>query len=100
VLTSAHAADAIEQRYGAHPGARRLHRRVHRARRRPGPGDSVSGLEMTRETRGDIVVFDPARVPHGIELSDDSILRARSRLYSVSVERRAGAPRPAGLDGT
>jgi catalase len=55
---------------------------------------------MTRETRGDIVVFDPARVPHGIELSDDSILRARSRLYSVSVERRAGAPRPAGLDGT
>jgi catalase len=55
---------------------------------------------MTRETRGDIVVFDSARVPHGIELSDDPILRARSRLYSVSVERRAGAPRPAGLDGT
>jgi catalase len=61
---------------------------------------AVTALETTRETGGDIVVFDPARVPDGIELSDDPILRARSRLYSESIERRAGVPRPARLDGT
>ncbi len=35
------------------------------------------------------VVFDPARVTDGIELSDDPILNFRPRAYSVSVERRA-----------
>jgi catalase len=34
------------------------------------------------------VVFDPARVTDGIELSDDPILNFRPRAYSVSVERR------------
>jgi catalase len=61
---------------------------------------AVTGRDTTRETGGDVVVFDPARVPDGIELSDDPILRARSRLYSESIERRAGAPPPARLDGT
>jgi catalase len=40
-------------------------------------------------------VMDPTRVTDGIELSDDSILLVRSHAYSVSVERRAGVPRPA-----
>jgi catalase len=37
-----------------------------------------------------IEVFDPTRVPDGIELSDDPILRARARAYSVSAYRRMG----------
>lgn len=38
-----------------------------------------------------IEVFDPTRVVDGIELSDDPILRARARAYSVSAYRRLGA---------
>jgi catalase len=41
------------------------------------------------EAGGDVVVFDPTRVVDGIEMSDDPILHARARSYSVSVERRA-----------
>jgi catalase len=37
-----------------------------------------------------IEVFDPTRVPDGIELSDDPVLRARARAYSVSAYRRMG----------
>ena len=37
-----------------------------------------------------IEVFDPTRVPDGIELSDDPILHARARAYSVSAYRRLG----------
>ena len=33
-------------------------------------------------------VFDPARVPDGVELSDDPVLRFRPEAYSVSAERR------------
>jgi catalase len=41
--------------------------------------------------RGDhIEVFDPTRVVDGIELSDDPILHARARAYSVSAYRRLG----------
>lgn len=54
--------------------------------------------ETTRETNGDILVFDPTRVIDGIELSDDAVLRIRSQVYSESVRRRTGAARPAGLD--
>jgi catalase len=35
------------------------------------------------------IVFDPARVTDGIELSEDPILNFRPRAYSVSVERRS-----------
>jgi catalase len=35
-----------------------------------------------------VLVFDPARVTDGIELSDDPILNFRPRAYSVSVDRR------------
>lgn len=35
-----------------------------------------------------VLVFDPARVTDGIELSDDPILNFRPRAYSASVERR------------
>ena len=33
-------------------------------------------------------VFDPTRVPEGVELSDDPVLRFRPEAYSVSAERR------------
>ncbi|MEA2351759.1 MAG: catalase [Thermoleophilaceae bacterium] len=55
----------------------------------------LTGLDTTRETGDDILVFDPMRVTAGIEPSDDPILHVRSPAYSVSVERRAGAPPPA-----
>jgi catalase len=60
-------------------------------------------LELTepdteRDKGDDVLVFDPTRVVDGIELSDDPILRFRSPAYSVSIERRSGAQRPANLD--
>jgi catalase len=55
----------------------------------------LTGLDTTRETGDDVLVFDPTRVTDGIELSDDPILHVRSPAYSVSVERRSGVPRPA-----
>lgn len=54
----------------------------------------ITGLDTERETQGDVVVFDPARVPDGIELTDDPILRFRSEAYSESVKRRSGIARP------
>ncbi|HJR89079.1 MAG TPA: catalase family peroxidase [Aeromicrobium sp.] len=54
--------------------------------------------ETERETKGDILVFDPTRVASGIELSDDPVLHIRSRVYSESVRRRTGVERPADLD--
>jgi catalase len=52
-------------------------------------------LEITEmiddpETGEHIDVFDPTRVVDGIELSDDPILLARPRAYSVSAYRRLG----------
>lgn len=52
-------------------------------------------LEITEiaddpERDGHIDVFDPTRVVDGIELSDDPILLARSKAYSVSAYRRLG----------
>jgi len=52
-------------------------------------------LEITRlvddpESGEHIDVFDPTRVIDGIELSDDPILHARARAYSVSAYRRLG----------
>ena len=55
----------------------------------------LTGLDTTRETGDDVLVFDPTRVTGGIEPSDDPILHIRSYAYSVSVERRSGMPRPA-----
>jgi catalase len=55
----------------------------------------VTGPETEREQGDDVMVMDPTRVTDGIELSDDPILHVRSHAYSVSVERRSGAPRPA-----
>jgi catalase len=52
------------------------------------------GLDTERETGDDVLVFDPMRVTDGIEPSDDQILHVRRPAYSVSVERRAGVPRP------
>ncbi len=50
-------------------------------------------LEITEivddpESGGHIDVFDPTRVIDGVELSDDPVLRARARAYSVSAYRR------------
>ena len=57
----------------------------------------LTELETGRETGGDVLVFDPARLTDGIELSDDPLPAFRSQAYSVSVERRSGASRPADL---
>ena len=57
----------------------------------------LSGPEEGREQGDDVLVFDPMRVVDGIEPSDDQILRFRPRAYAVSVQRRSGAPIPAGL---
>lgn len=51
----------------------------------------VTGLATDRERGGDILVFDPTRVPDGILLPDDPILHARPGAYSVSVARRTAA---------
>ncbi len=48
----------------------------------------ITGLAFDREGEGDVLVFDPTRVPDGIRLSDDKILLARPGAYSVSVTRR------------
>ena len=42
------------------------------------------------ESEDHIEVFDPTRIVDGIELSDDPILHARPRAYSVSAYRRLG----------
>jgi catalase len=54
----------------------------------------LTGLDTSRETGDDVLVFDPIRVTDGIEPSDDPILHARSYAYSASVERRSGMGRP------
>jgi catalase len=59
---------------------------------------ALTELETGREQSGDVLVFDPTRVIEGIELSDDPLPRLRSQAYSISVERRSGAVRPAELD--
>lgn len=48
----------------------------------------ITELAFDREKDGDVLVFDPTRVPTGIKLSNDAILHARSGAYSVSVARR------------
>jgi catalase len=49
----------------------------------------VTAIVDDPEADGEIVVFDPTRVIDGVELSDDPILHARPKAYSVSIERRA-----------
>jgi len=50
----------------------------------------ITGLALDRERDGDILVFDPTRVPDGIRLSDDPILHFRRAAYAESVLRRSG----------
>jgi catalase len=50
----------------------------------------ITGIVDDPETEGRIDVFDPVRVVDGIELSDDPVLHARPRAYSVSAYRRLG----------
>jgi catalase len=52
----------------------------------------VTGLAFDRERDGDVLVFDPTRVPEGVELTPDPILHARSGAYRVSVTRRTAVP--------
>jgi catalase len=54
----------------------------------------LTGLDTSRETGDDVLVFDPTRMTDGIEPSDDPILLVRSYAYSASVERRSGVTRP------
>ena len=59
----------------------------------------LTGVEEKREqSEDDVLVFDPTRVTDGIEPSGDQILNFRPRAYAVSVQRRSGAPIPAGLE--
>jgi catalase len=51
----------------------------------------ISELETGRETGDDVLVFDPARVTDGIELSNDPVLRFRPQAYSESVARRTAS---------
>jgi catalase len=53
----------------------------------------VTAIVEDPEKGGNVVVFDPTRVIDGVELSDDVILHARPRAYSVSADRR-GADEP------
>jgi len=48
----------------------------------------ITNLAFDRERDGDVLVFDPSRVPDGIRMSNDAILLARPGAYSVSVARR------------
>jgi catalase len=48
----------------------------------------VTRVDASAERDGEVVVFDPARVTEGIELSGDPILAYRPRAYSESVDRR------------
>jgi catalase len=57
---------------------------------------SITGFAHDRERSGDVLVFDPTRVPDGVVLSADPILLARPGAYSVSVARRT--PRSAETD--
>ena len=52
---------------------------------------SITGIATDRERDGDVLVFDPTRVPDGIELTDDPILHARAGASRVSVTRRTAA---------
>jgi catalase len=56
----------------------------------------ITGLADDRERDGDVLVFDPTRVPDGIVLSRDPILHARPGAYAESVYRRSGVRRAAG----
>jgi catalase len=51
----------------------------------------LTELDTTSENGDEIFVFDPTRVIEGIECTDDEILAARPRAYSVSAERRSAA---------
>lgn len=53
----------------------------------------IADLASDRERGDDVLVFDPTRVPDGIELSEDRILHARPHAYEESVYRRAGVRR-------
>src|SRR4051794_19041100 len=48
----------------------------------------ITDLAFDREQDGDVLVFDPGRLPDGIRMSNDQILLARPGAYSVSVARR------------
>ncbi len=48
-------------------------------------------IDVDESTDENTLVFDPARVTDGIELSDDPILRFRPQAYSESVKRRTGS---------
>lgn len=54
----------------------------------------VTALAFDRERDGDVLVFDPTKVPDGIRLPDDPILLARPGAYSVSVTRRTASTSP------
>jgi catalase len=55
---------------------------------------TLDGMVDDQESDCEARVFDPTVVPDGIECSEDPILHARSRAYSVSMARRRGIRHP------
>ena len=53
----------------------------------------ITEMAFDREHDGDVLIFDPTRVPDGIECSADPILNARPHAYKESVFRRTGVRR-------
>lgn len=54
----------------------------------------LSVQQITSDIQCDRGVFDPLRLPCGIEPSDDPVLMARSAAYSVSLQRRQASSMP------
>ena len=59
------------------------------------PGQLVIDREHEDPELVDTYVFDPTRMPPGIELSDDPLLHFRSEAYAESHRRRTHEERPA-----
>jgi len=51
----------------------------------------ITDVVENAETPESPLIFDPTNVTDGIECSDDPLLEARSKAYSVSIERRTAA---------
>ena len=56
-------------------------------------GIEITGPGTERERGDDVLMFDPMRLPDGIESSDDPILHSRPHVYAESVRRRTGGNR-------
>jgi hypothetical protein len=54
----------------------------------PGPSSSSSSAGPQGGAQTTVTIFDPLRLPEGIEPSNDPILLVRSEAYAISLSRR------------